>query len=342
MSPAVADTATGATAAEDRSPRLSAPGRSQQRLTTISAHAGQSLVVAFVVVVLTFLMVRLTPGSAVSAITGTHGTNQSRAALLAQFHLNEPLVRQFGSYLSDLAHGNLGSSLIQQGRPVLDIIGSTLPVTLSLIAATIVVACLLGIPLGLLAAISTHRSVDVAVRGALSLLLASPPFFLGLLLILGPALALGWLPAGGWSGDWPANLRFLVLPSVALAGYLIPLIGRAVRQAAMEAMADLWYEAALARGLPGRTLVIRHVLPNSLLPVVTLVGMNAGALIAGAVVIESVFGVPGIGQELITAIELRDYPVIQGIVLVTALVVVLCNLLADVGYRFVDPRTARS
>jgi peptide/nickel transport system permease protein len=308
----------------------------------VLTHAGQLLVVAFVVVVLTFLMVRVAPGDVVSAISGTHGTDQSRAALRAQFHLNDPLPQQFGSYLSDLAHGNLGDSLVQQGRPVTDIVGATLPVTLTLIAATIIAACLIGIPLGLLAALTTRRSVDAGIRTFLSFLLACPPFFLGLLLILGVALALGWLPAGGWAGSWPENIRFLILPSLALAGYLIPLIARAVRQAALEATGEQWYDAALARGLPQRTLAVRHVLPNSLLPVVTLIGLNAGALIAGAVVVESVFGLPGIGQELITSIELRDYPLIQGIVLVTALVVVLCNLLADVAYRFVDPRTGRS
>lgn len=342
MSPAVTEPWSGPGVAGARPPLPGARGARQRHVATLLVHVGQSAVVAVVVVVLAFLMVRLAPGTAVSAITGTHGTNQSRAALFAQFHLNEPLPQQFGSYLADLAHGDLGNSLIQQGRPVAGIIGSTLPVTLALIAATIIVACLIGIPLGLLAALSPRHGVDAGIRTVLSLLLASPPFFLGLLLILGPALALGWLPAGGWAGSWPDNLRFLMLPSVALAGYLIPLLGRAVRQAALEAMGELWYEAALARGLPTRTLVVRHVLHNSLLPVVTLVGINAGALIAGAVVVESVFGVPGIGQELITAIELRDYPVIQGIVLVTALVVVLCNLLADAGYRLVDPRTTRT
>lgn len=319
-----------------------AKGASRRHVATAVTHSGQSVVVALGVVVLTFLMIRLAPGNAVSAITGTHGTSQSRRALASQFHLNDPLVQQFGSYMSDLAHLNLGRSLVQQGRPVVDIVGSTLPVSAALIAVTIVMAFLLGSSLGLLAALWTRRGVDVAARAVMSCLLASPPFFLGLLLILGPALALGWLPAGGWAGSWPANLRFLVLPGLALAGYLIPLIGRAVRQAAMEAMAEPWYEAALARGLPKRILVIRHMLRNSLLPVVTLVGVNVGALIAGAVVVESVFGIPGLGQELITAIEQRDYPVIQGIVLITALLVVLCNLLADVGYRLIDPRTVRS
>jgi peptide/nickel transport system permease protein len=179
------------------------------------------------------------------------------------------------------------------------------------------------------------------VRTLLSLMLACPPFFLGLLLILGPALELGWLPAGGWPDRWPENTRYIVLPSLALAGYLVPQIARSVRQAALDATREQWYEAALARGLSTRTLTLRHVLPNSLLPVVTLVALNIGALIAGAVVVEAAFGLPGIGQELLSAINQRDYPLIQGIVIVTALIVVVSNLLADVAYRVLDPRTAR-
>lgn len=317
-------------------------GRRGAQLAGIASKAGQLASVAVVVVILTFAMVRVAPGDVVSATAGTRGNASSRAALRAQFHLDESLPNQFGSYLSDLARGNLGSSLVQQGRPVSAVIGATLPVTLALIAATILVACIVGIPLGLAAALSRRRGVDTAIRATLSILLASPPFFLGLLLILGPALALGWLPAGGWAGAWPENIRFVLLPAIALAGYLIPLIGRAVRQAALEALQEQWHEAALARGLPARTLAVRHVLPNSLLPVITLIAINAGALIAGAVVVESVFGLPGIGQELITAIELRDYPVIQGIVLVTALIVVAANLVADLAYRLIDPRARRT
>ena len=326
-------------------PTATRPGRRARGVRQVVpalSRVGQFASVALVVVILTFLMVRVAPGDVVSATTGNHGSTSSRAALRAQFHLNESLPAQFGSYLGDLSRGDLGASLVQQGRPVTAIIGATLPVTLALIGVTVLIACLLGIPLGLLAALSRRRGVDVAVRATLSILLASPPFFLGLLLILGPALALGWLPAGGWAGSWPENLRFVLLPGFALAGYLIPLIGRAVRQAALEARSEQWYEAALARGLSSRALALRHVLPNSLLPVVTLVGINIGALIAGAVVVESVFGLPGIGQELITAIELRDYPVIQGIVLITALIVVASNLTADLVYRAVDPRARRS
>lgn len=321
--------------------RLARPRAGRSAATQVLAHAGQLLIVSVIVVLLTFLMVRVVPGDAVDAISGTHGTDESRAALRAELHLDDPLPQQFTAYISGLAQGDLGRSLVQQGNSVSEIISERLPVTLSVILGTIILGCLIAIPLGLLAGLAPWRGADTGVRTTLSLLLACPPFFLGLLLILGPALALGWFPAGGWAGVWPENLRYVILPSLALAGYLVPQIARTVRQAAMDAKREQWYEAALARGLSPRTLVARHVLTNSLIPVVTLVGINIGALIAGAVVVEAVFGLPGIGQELLTAINLRDYPLIQGIVIVTALIVVLSNLLADIAYRFVDPRTRR-
>jgi peptide/nickel transport system permease protein len=308
-------------------------------LLPVLNHMGQLLIVMIVVGLLTFLMVRVAPGNAVDVISGTHGTEATRAATRAALHLDASLGAQFVEYVSGLAHGDLGRSLVQQGNSVNRIIAARLPVTLDVIGGAIVAGCLIAIPLGLLAALSSHRWIDMAVRTLLSVMLACPPFFIGLLLILGPALAFHWIPAGGWPDTWPENARYLVLPSLALAAGLVPQLARAVRQAALEATREHWYEAALARGLSVHALAWHHVLQNSLLPVVTLVGLNIGVLIAGAVVVEAVFGLPGIGQELIDAINQRDYPLVQGIVLVTALFVVAANLLADVTYRFVDPRT---
>jgi len=312
------------------------------RRNHLARHSAELLAVAAIVVVLTFVLVRVAPGNTVTALTGNRGTEASHAALRARLGLDDPLLTQFWHYVNGLFHGDLGSSLAQQGRPVSTIIGNTLPVTLSLIVATIVVSAVIGVPLGLLAAINPVRSSDLTIRVGLSLLLASPPFFLGLLLIMGPALAWGWAPAGGWPAAWPDNIRYLILPGLALAGYLIPLLARTVRQVAADTMREQWYEAAIARGLSRFTLISRHLLPNSLLPVITLLALNAGALVAGAVVVEAVFGLPGIGQELITSIQQRDYPSLQGIALVTALIVVACNLFADALYQLVDPRTRRA
>jgi peptide/nickel transport system permease protein len=309
------------------------------RRSHLVRHSAGLLAVAAVVVVLTFVLVRVAPGNAVTALTGNRGTEESHAALRARLGLDDPLLTQFWHYISGLFSGDLGSSLAQQGRPVSTIIGHALPVTLSLILATIVVSAAIGVPLGLLAALNPVRGSDVTIRVGLSLLLASPPFFLGLLLIIGPALAWGLAPAGGWPAAWSDTARYLALPSLALAGYLVPILARTVRQVAADTMREQWYEAATARGLSRFTLISRHLLPNSLLPVITLLALNVGALVAGAVVVEAVFGLPGIGQELITSIQRRDYPCVQGIALVTALIVVACNLVADVLYQLVDPRT---
>jgi peptide/nickel transport system permease protein len=306
------------------------------------ARAAQLLAVSALVVVLTFFLLRVAPGDAVDVITGTHGTDATRAATRAALHLDEPLGRQFLAYAGGLLRGDLGRSLVQQGQSVGNIVMKSLPVTLAVILGAVLISCALSIPLGLYAALTQRSYIDLLVRGLLSVLLACPPFFIGLLLILAFALGVDWLPAGGWPGTWPENFRFLILPSFALAASLVPQLARAVRQAAVDAMHEQWYEAALARGLSADVLAWHHVLPNSLLPVVTLVGLNVGALLAGAVVVEAVFGLPGIGQELVRAINQRDYPLVQGIVLITAAMVVVANLFTDALNRCIDPRSGRS
>lgn len=311
------------------------------RLVRIGSALAQAVAVAFLVLVVAFVLVRLVPGNPATGILGAHATRQALAALRVQLHLNEPFLNQFASYISDLFHGNLGVSLVEQSRPVTTIIASSLPVTLALIAGSAVLSVVIGVPLGIVAATTRRGYVDGAVRGMSVVLLATPPFFIGLLLILGFALGTGWFPVGGWAGSWPANWRYLVLPSLALSCYLMPFIVRVVRQAAVETGNQPFIEAAIARGLPRRTIITRHILPNSLLPVVTLVGLNIGSLLAGAVVVELVFNLPGIGTQLLEAVSVRDYPVIQGIAITTAVIVVCANLLTDVIYGFVDPRTRR-
>jgi peptide/nickel transport system permease protein len=289
------------------------------------------------VVIVTFLLVRIVPGDPVTAIAGTRASSEARQALREQLHLDRSLPDQFGAYARDLSRGDFGHSLVQQQRPAISIVGDTLPVTLYLVAATIVLSVLAGVPLGLFAALRPGAP-DVSIRAFATVLLAVPPFFLGLLLILFFALKVPLFPAGGWGSGWPDNLRFLVLPSVALSAYLMPLVTSVTRQTARSALTQPWVEAATARGLTRRRILFRHVLRNSVSPVITLVGYNAGYLVAGAVIVESVFGLPGIGQALVNAVSVRDYPVIQAIALVSALGVVVCNLLADLLALAADPR----
>ena len=300
---------------------------------------GQALFIGFVCSVVVFLLVRIVPGSPARGILGTKANAQEVAALTAQLHLNLPLWRQFTAYFEGLLRGKLGWSLITPGKSVAGVIISTLPITLSLVLVSILLSTIIGVVAGLVAALSHRRGIDSGVRVISAALLSMPPFFTALLLILFLALDTHLLPATGWGTGWANDLPYLVLPSVALSGFLAPFVTRAVRQSALDVWNQEFVDAAIARGVPPWLLVIKHVLPNCLLPVVTLVGLNIGSLIAGAVVVETLFAIPGIGSQLVQAVALRDYPIIQGITLVMALLVVVANMTTDIVYLLVDPRT---
>jgi peptide/nickel transport system permease protein len=294
------------------------------------------------VAVAAFLLVRLIPGDPVIGIFGNRGSPEARAALRAELNLDRPLLEQFQVYFGDLLQGDLGRSIVRDDQSVSEIIKDSLPVTLSLVFATMLLSIAVGIPLGCWAALTSRKAVDHAVRGLAIGLLAIPPFFLALLLLLFLPGKLHALPAGGWGEGWPDNLRYLVLPSIALSAIIVPQLIRTVRQSTLDAAGQQFVDAAIVRGVRARAIVVRHILPNSLLPVITLLGLNLGALVGGAVVVEALFATPGIGTELAYAVGVRDYPVIQGIALVTALFVVFGNLLADILNVIVDPRTRRA
>lgn len=297
----------------------------------------QAVVVAFVVVIITFLLVRIVPGDPATAILGSKGSDAAKDALRKSLDLDDPLYMQFLQYIGNVVRGDFGQSFSGGGRSVLSIIGKSLSVTLPVVATTMVISTVIAVPLGLLAGLR-RGATDVGVRAAMTILLTLPPFFLGLLLLLTLALKVPLFPAGGWAGYWPDNVQYMILPSLALAGYLVPILTRGTRQAAITASEQTWMEASYARGLSPLRLAFAHVLPNSLLPVITLLGYNVGILIASAVVVEAIFGLPGIGQELVSAVNQRDYPVIQGIALTTALIIIAANLVSDVVVSLVDPR----
>lgn len=323
-------------------PRKGRMARGGKSALALLGPVRRAAAVCVFVVIITFALIRLIPGDPVSAIAGARATPEIRAELTRELHLDGSFVNQFGSYLGSLLRGDLGTSLVvQPGHSVLSILGATLPVTLGLVGIAVIFSVLVGVPVGLLAAVR-GRAADTLIRIGAITSLAVPPFFFGLVLILLFALRWPIFPAGGWEPGLGVAWRYLVLPAVALAGYLTPLITRATRQAASDALREPWAEAAMARGMSATRISLRHVLPNSLLPIITLVGYNIGVLLAGAVVVEAVFGLPGIGQQLVNAINQRDYPVIQGIALVSAVVVVISNLVADVIIARLDPRIGAS
>jgi peptide/nickel transport system permease protein len=293
-------------------------------------------------VLTTFMLIHLVPGDPALSILGVHATPESVASLRKEMNLDKPFLQQLWLFVSKLAHGSLGNSLVQDGRSVTSIVFPAMGVTLFLTAVAVLFSLIIGIPLGLAAALWRRRGVDVAVRSLAAVMLATPPFLIGFVLLLLVALKLSVAPAGGWGSGFSTEVTHVWLPALALAAFLAPIVVRAVRQSALETSEEQFVEAAVSRGLRQRRLIARHILPNSLLPVITLVGVNVGGLISGAVVIEAVFDLPGTGTALVRAVETRDYPVVQGVALVAAVLVVLVTLLTDVLYMVVDPRTRSS
>jgi peptide/nickel transport system permease protein len=279
-----------------------------------------------------FLMIRLLPGDPARVIAGEMATEQDVALLRSRLNLDKSLTNQYGIFLSDLAHGNLGTSARTQ-LPVTEEVLARLPRTIRLAVVSMFIATLLGVPAGLAAAFRRYSIFDLLVSFGTLCGVSMPVYWLGLMLIVLFAVKLGWLPAAGAD-----SLTSVILPGVTLAMYSIGLITRMTRASTLDVLCQDYIRTARAKGLPAGALVYRHVLRNVLIPVVTTVGLQFGALLGGAVLTESVFGWPGMGLLLVDSIFSRDYPMIQGIVLVFSALVISMNLLVDVLYAYIDPR----
>ncbi|RWM12374.1 MAG: ABC transporter permease [Mesorhizobium sp.] len=309
---------------------------------TTFARALQIVIVGLFVTVGTNLLVRLVPGDPARAILGEKASPEVVRALRHELGLDQPVIQQIARSLGRLVQGDLGTSFGYRGQEVASLIGPGLGVTAGLAAVAIALSLVVGVPGGLWLALVRRTEADLIGRLGTTVLLALPSFMAALILLYFVSLKLGLAPAGGWAGSWPENARYVWLPALALTTYLGPLIARTVRQAALDAIGQPFVEAARARGVPRRRIVACHVLPNALLPVITLVGFNAGILVSGAVIVETVFAVPGLGSRLLQAMSTRDLPVMQGIALVTAVSIVLFNLLTDLLNIAVDPRIRRT
>ncbi len=292
---------------------------------------------------LTFLFLRLIPGDAITARIGTSSalTAEQTAHLRAFFGIDQPLHVQYLAWLGSLVRGDAGYS-IRSGQPVVTEIASRLPVTLELALAAAALALLVGVPLGLVSALRPNSTADLGARAFGLLGLALPNFWLGTLVILLFARYLRWMPnTGGYVDlftDPGANLRFLIFPAATLGLAMAAVVMRTTRSAMLDVMSADYVRTARAKGLTLGGVVRRHALKNSLIVVVTILGIQVGYLLGGAVVVEEVFSVPGIGRLLLNAINQRDYAVVQGAVLVIATLFVAMNTLVDVLYGFLDPR----
>ena len=300
----------------------------------------QALATCLIVVIGSFLLIRFVPGDPVTSILGTRATPETSAALRHELNLDQPLYKQLATTLSDTAHGDLGNSLANPGQSVWDLLGPALPVTLGIAAIGIMLSVIIGVAVGVSAAVSRSRLLDLVVQIAAVVSLATPAFLVALLLVLAFALRFTLFPAGGWGDGF--DPKYVVLPALTLSFALAPVITRTARQAARSAVGEASVEAAIARGVPLHVIAIRHVAPNSLLPVISVVGVNIGMVLTSAMVVESVLGIPGLGSRILEAVSTRDYPVIQAIALLTAVFAVTANLLADLLYGLLDPRLRRS
>jgi peptide/nickel transport system permease protein len=299
-----------------------------------------SLITLFLITVIVFTGVRLIPGDPARVMAGTEADESGLEEIRRKYGLRDPIPVQYTRWLALALRGDLGES-IRTRESVLRLVGQKLPVTLQLTAYALLVALLIAIPVGVLAAVRRNTAWDY-LASSLSLCGVSiPNFWLGIMLILLVSVQLQWLPASGFvplfQDPW-ANTQRLVMPAVVLGAALSAVLMRQTRNSMIEVLSADYIRTAYAKGLRPRIVVFRHAIRNGLIPVITIFGLQLGALIGGAVVTEQIFVVPGFGRLILEAVFTRDYPVVQGVVLITASAYVLINLLVDVSYSLLNPR----
>jgi peptide/nickel transport system permease protein len=301
-------------------------------LSFLVSRLASALVVVLGVVCLVFLMIHLIPGDPVELMLGESAQPADRAALRAALGLDQPLLLQLAAYLEGLLRLDLGSSLHSQ-RPISELLAERIPPTLELAAVSLALALLLALPLGMLAALHKDRGWDAGAMGFSLLGLSIPNFWLGPVLILVFSLWLGWTPVSGREGA-----ASIILPALTLGTSLAAILARMVRSSLLEVLGEDYVRTARAKGLGPVAVVWRHAMRNAWLPVITLIGLQFGALLGGAVITETVFSWPGIGSLLVESIQKRDYPVVQACVLAISLSYVLVTTLTDLAYAWIDPR----
>lgn len=302
----------------------------------------QMIPVLVVISIVTFILMGLVVGDPTYIILGqeTAADEQTVEQLREDLGINRPLPVQYLDWLGHVLTGDLGQSW-RTPIPVMETMISRLPVTLELTFLALALALSISIPLGTTAALRPGSLVDLAISGFASISLSVPNFWLGILLIFGFSLHLGWLPSSGYTPfteDPVQNLKYMILPTVTLATAYVGMQARYVRSAMLEVLDQDYVRTARAKGLSARIVVFRHAMRNALIPIITILGLEMGSLFAGAVVTETIFSLPGMGTLLIESIFGRDLPVVQGVVLFITLAVVVVNLITDLGYAILDPR----
>jgi len=296
--------------------------------------------VLFVVSVAIFLIIHITPGDPAASILGMEASEEDIARLNAELGLDRPIAEQYVRWVAGLLRGDLGDSLFMR-MPVSRAIAEHIGPTLSLAVLAELFALVLAIPFGVLAAWKRGSLADYTLMGASLVGMAVPSFLLGLLLMLAFGVKLGWLPVAGYkplSAGLAEHVKYLILPALSLGSIQAALIARMTRASVLEILNLPFIRTARSKGLGEASVVGKHALRNALLPILTVIGQTFGTLVTGAVVVESIFNIPGLGQLILNSIERRDYAVIQGVVLVVTLMYVAINLIVDLLYGAVDPR----
>jgi peptide/nickel transport system permease protein len=293
-----------------------------------------------IVSIITFGMIHLIPGDPAAAIAGLSATPDQIANIRRDLGLDQPLFSQLLHWYGNMLRGDLGRSLLL-GQPVVEATMQRLPVTLALSAYALVITLAIGLLTGIIAALRQNTWIDQAAMVIAMIGISLPNFYLGLLMIIFFAVDLRWLPTGGYIAFTDDPLGWLAtstMPAISLALLLAGLLARITRSTMLEVLRQDYIRTARAKGLPGRTVVVKHALANAMIPITTVIGIIVSLLISGSVVTETLFSIPGIGQLLTQAVLNRDYPMVQGGLLITTALLVLVNIGVDVAYALLDPR----
>lgn len=301
-------------------------------LRIILSRLLSTIIVVFGVACLVFLLIHLVPGDPVDIMLGENAQMADRESLREALGLNQPIGTQLLAYFNNLLHGDLGTSLHSR-VPVVEMLAERIPATVELALVSLLIACLIAFPLGIVAALNKGKAWDRTAMGVSLLGVSVPNFLLGPVLILVFSIYLGWLPVSGRNGA-----ESMILPAITLGTALAAVLSRMIRSTLLEVLNEDYIRTARAKGSSTVQVVIRHALPNAMLPIITLLGLQLGVLLGGAVITETVFSWPGIGKLTIDAIMKRDYPVLQACVLLISITYVIVNMVTDIVYAWIDPR----
>lgn len=309
-------------------------------LAYIIRRLGSTVIVMVIVGVFVFLLLHLSPGDPAAIVAGDNASPEQIAQIRTRLGLNDPLPVQFVRWAGAVVQGDLGVSIFSN-EPVIKLIGERLEPTISLSFTTLVFAVVIAVTFGVIAAARAGSLIDRALMGFSVLGFSVPVFVVGYLLIYFFSIQLRWLPVQGYSplenGFWPW-LERLILPTIALGLAYVALIARITRTSMLEVLSEDYIRTAKAKGVAHRPILLKHALKNAGVPIVTVIGIGVALLIGGVVITETVFNIPGVGRLVVDAISKRDYPIIQGVILLFSGAYVLINLLVDLSYTFLDPR----